>query len=222
MDEDVANSGTSFLPISGMIIPEMGRSTRHLGLADALFTPVQQRVLALLYGQPDRRFQSAEIIRLVRGGTGAVHGQLARFEQVGLVEVTRSGNQKHSQAKRDSPIFAELHGLVVKTIGLVEPLRAALGPKASKIRAAFVYGSAAAGADRTTSDIDVMVISDRLTYADVYAALQPAEQVLARPVNPTVLTADEWRQKRTRSGSFVARVAAGPKLFVLGGDDALP
>jgi hypothetical protein len=30
-------------------------------LADALFTPVQQRVLGWLFGQPDRRFQSGEL-----------------------------------------------------------------------------------------------------------------------------------------------------------------
>src|SRR5688572_7433491 len=101
-----------------MIIPEMGTKLppRRVGLADALFTPVQQRVLGLLFGQPDRRYQSAEVIRLADSGTGAVHRQLARLEAAGLVTVTRSGNQKHYQARRDSPVFAELHGLVVKTV----------------------------------------------------------------------------------------------------------
>src|SRR5512138_532707 len=112
------------------------RSRRPPGLADALFTPVQQRVLGLLFGQPDRRFQSAEIIRLAKGGTGAVHRQLSRLEGAGLLSVTRSGNQKHYQARRDSTLFLELHGLVTKTIGLVEPLRHALDPHASAIRAA--------------------------------------------------------------------------------------
>ena len=92
--------------------------------------------------------------------------------------------QKHYKAKRHSPNFAELHNLVVKAVGLVEPLRAALEPKASMIRAAFVYGSAAAGGDRTTSDIDVLVMSDKLTCAGVYDALQAAEEVLARPAQP--------------------------------------
>ena len=195
---------------------------RRPGIADALFTPVQQRVLALLFGQPERRYQSAELIRLVRGGTGAVHRQLARLEQAGLVDVTRAGNQKHYQAKRDSPIFAELHSLVTKTVGLVEPIRAALTQHASHIRAAFVYGSTASGTDRSASDIDVMVVSDTLAYADAYEALQTAERVLARPVNPTVLTTGEWQKKRARSGSFVARLVAEPRLFVLGSADDLP
>ena len=200
-----------------MIVPEMGRVNRT-GLAGALFTPVQQRVLGLLFGQPDRTFQSAELIRLAKGGTGAVHRQLARLEAAGLVAVTRTGNQKHYQARRESPIFSDLHGLVVKTVGVAEPLRQALKGRARDIRAAFVYGSVAKGTDKARSDIDVMVISDKVRYPDLFEALQTAESVLARPVNPTVMTLAEWRAKRARRDSFAARVAAQPKLFVVGSD----
>jgi hypothetical protein len=116
-----------------MIVPGMGRKTGspRIGLADALFGRVQQRVLCLLFGQPDRRFQSAELIRLAKGGTGAVHRQLGRLAAAGLVSTTRTGNQKHYQARRDSPVFEELHGLVVKTVGVVDPLRRALVPMAA-------------------------------------------------------------------------------------------
>ena len=94
------------IPKSGMIVPEMGMTKRDVNLAGALFTPVQARVLGLLFGQPDRTFQSAEIIRLARSGTGAVHRQLARLEAAGLVTVERSGNQKFYRASQDSPVFA--------------------------------------------------------------------------------------------------------------------
>src|SRR5438105_9537546 len=104
----------------------MGTPVPARGLADALFSPVQQRVLALLYGQPQRRFQSAELIRLAKGGTGGVHRVLTRLANAGLVTVTPAGNQKFYQANRESPVFAELHGLVVKTVGLAAPLRKAL------------------------------------------------------------------------------------------------
>jgi predicted transcriptional regulator len=97
-------------------------------LADVLFSPVQQRVLALLFGQPGRSFLGAEVIALAGSGTGAVHRQLIRLADSGLVMVTRVGNQKHYQANRDSPVFSELHGLVVKTVGLAGPLQEALAP----------------------------------------------------------------------------------------------
>jgi predicted nucleotidyltransferase len=191
------------------------------GTASALFTPVQQRLLGLLFGQPERRFQSAELIRLADSGTGAVHRQLQRFAAADLVAVTRDGHQKYYQAKTDSPVFPELHGLVVKTMGAVEPLRAVLEPLRERVAGAFVYGSLAKGTDRAGSDIDLLVVSDDVGYPEVYEALQVAAEVLARPVNPTILTPAEWRRRRAERGSFVHRVSEQPKLFVLGSEDAL-
>ncbi len=191
------------------------------GLAGALFTPVQQRVLGLLFGQPERRFQSAELIRLAESGTGAVHRQLQRLEASGLVLATHAGNQKYYQADPKSPIFSELSGLVVKTVGVADPNRAALEPLGRRFVAAFIYGSVAKGSDRARSDLDLLVLSDDLEYAGVYAALESAEARLSRPVNPTVMTRAEWRRKRAQSDSFVARIATQPKLFVIGGEDDL-
>lgn len=191
------------------------------GLADVLFTPVQQRVLGLLFGQPERRFQSAELIRLVGSGTGAAHRLLTRLAAAGLVTTEKVGNQKYYQANADSPVFAELAGLVRKTVGLVVPLQAALAPLARKIAAAFVYGSIAKGTDTAKSDVDLMVIADKLDYGEVFAALKDAEAALARPVNPNLMTRAEWRRKRAEADSFAARVAAQPRLFLLGSDDEL-
>ena len=208
------------VPNSGIVIPNMGRrSTPRVGLADALFTPVQQRVLGLLFGQPDRTYQSAELIRLAKGGVGAVHRQLARLAAADLVTVTRTGNQKHYQARRESPVFQELHGLVAKTVGVAEPIRQALASKAQAIKAAFVYGSVAKKTDTARSDIDLMVISESLRYADVFEVLQVAETALGRAVNPTVMTKAQWRAKRSRADSFVARISAQPRVDVIGSSD---
>jgi predicted nucleotidyltransferase len=206
-----------------MIVPDMGTkaASASMGLAGALFSPVQQRVLGLLFGQPGRRFQSAELIRLAESGTGAVHRQLGRLEKSGWVTVTRLGNQKYYQANADCPAFAELQSLITKTVGLVEPLRRALEPLAREIEIAFVYGSIAKGTDKAGSDIDVLVVSERLGYPELFTALQSAEAVLARSVNPNVMTPRDWRARRSEKGSFAARIAAQPHLFVIGSDDDL-
>lgn len=134
--------------------------------------------------------------------------------------VTRIGNQKHYQARGDSPVFTELHGLTVKTVGLVDPLRRALASKAGDILAAFVYGSVAKKRDHASSDIDLLIVSDVLTYPDVFEALQAAESVLGRRVQPTVMTLADWRNDGL-ADSLAARIAAGPRLFVIGSDDDL-
>jgi predicted nucleotidyltransferase len=186
-----------------------------------LFTPVQQRVLRLLFGQPQRRFQSAELIRLAGSGTGSTHRLLTRLAATGLVTIERVGNQKHYQANADSPIFPELCGLVRKTVGLVSPLHAALAPLSAKIAAAFVYGSIAKGTDTAASDIDLMVIADGLDYAALFSALQGTEESLARKVSPNLMSLDHWRRKSGEPDSFAARIAAQPRMFVLGSEHEL-
>ena len=173
-------------------MPKMGMKAKepppppYVSLADALFSGTQQRVLGLLFGQPERSFYATELIGLTGGGSGAVQRELARLEQSGLVTIKALGNQKYYQANPASPIFTELTGIAQKTVGLAEPLRQALLPLTRKISAAFVYGSVAKKQDTASSDIDLMVISDKLVYADLSAALELAKQSLYRfPVAAT-------------------------------------
>jgi predicted nucleotidyltransferase len=191
-------------------------------LSSALFSQVQQRVLALIFGNPERSFYTREILKNVDSGTGAVERELTKLERSGLVSTERIGNQKHYRANRGSPIFEELYNLVLKTVGLSEPLRKALQPYADQIRAAFVFGSVAKGSDTARSDIDLMVIGDSLTYSDLYTALQGVEQVLKRPVKPNFLSTEDWQRKLGQKNSFIANIRKQPKIFIIGSENDLP
>jgi predicted nucleotidyltransferase len=190
---------------------------RH-GLADALFAKVQQRVLGVLFGNPGRSFYANELITLARSGTGAVQRELARLEGAGLVTASRVGKQKHYQANQASPVFQELRSLVLKTSGLADVLREALAPSSGVIRAAFVYGSVARGEDTASSDIDLMVIADNLTYGDLFAALEEASTRLGRKVAPTIYSRKELTRRLKQDSSFLTRVFEQPKLWVIGGE----
>jgi predicted nucleotidyltransferase len=192
-----------------------------VSLSNALFSKVQQRVLALIFGHPERSFYTSEIVRSVHSGTGAVERELSRLQSSGLVSVERIGNQKHYRANPKSPIFEELQSLVVKTVGLSEPIRKTLEPYSDKITTAFVYGSVAKGTDTARSDIDLMVIGDELDYSELYAALQNAETQLRRKVNPTFLSSIDWRRKVAQKGSFVSKVGGLPKIFIFGSESDL-
>jgi len=186
------------------------------GVGNALFSKVQQRVLAVLFGNPSRSFYANEVIALAGSGTGAVQRELARLDAAGLVAVTRIGNQKHYQANASTPVFEELRGLILKTSGLADILRAALAPMADRIEAAFVYGSVAKGKDTAKSDIDLMVVSDTLSYPDLYASLEEATRRLGRTVNPTVYTPQELDKRVKEENAFIQRVLAQPKIWVVG------
>ena len=94
-----------------------------MGISNTLFTKTQQNVLALLFGQPERAFYANEMIALANSGAGAVQRELVRLTDAGLVNTWRVGNQKFYQANADSPIFAELRGIVVKTFGVAQVLQ---------------------------------------------------------------------------------------------------
>jgi len=220
------------MPKMGIKMPNMGikditrkrqlsPAPSRTSLADALFSTTQQRVLAYLFGQPERSFFATELIGLAGGGSGAVQRELARLEDSGLVTVKRIGTQKHFQANPKSPLFAELCGIARKTVGLAEPLREALAPLAKRITAAFVFGSVAKRSDTAASDIDVLVLSDSVDYADVFGALQSAETKLGRTVNPTVYTPANWRRKRNEGNAFVVKVGRQPKVFLIGTEEDL-
>jgi len=207
--------------------PNPGSATRRrpippaTSLADALFSATQQRVLALLFGQPERSFFTTEIIGLVGAGSGVVQREVRRLVESGLVTVTRIGNQKHYQANPAAPIFAELHGIVVKTLGPAEVLRGALTSLGDKVRLALVYGSVAKRSDTAHSDIDLLIVSDVLTLEQIYKALVPAEQRLGRRISPTLYTAAEFRRRRKDGNPFLAKVLAGDTILLTGNDDDL-
>jgi predicted nucleotidyltransferase len=98
-------------------------------------------------------------------------------------------------------------------------LRAALEPLASRIGAAFVYGSVARGDERGRSDLDVMIIGEA-KFADIVHALAPAREALRREINPNVYPAGEFAAKLAGE-PFLQRVMTDKKIFLIGTSDDL-
>ena len=225
------------LPKSRIKMPVMGTPTptrlsrparrkaaaKHVGtptgLADALFTTTQQRVLALLFGQPNRSFFASELIGLTGSGSGAVQRELQRFASSGLVSVTYIGTQKHYQANPDCPVYHELIGIVRKTVAMVEPIRQALDPLADRIELAMIYGSVVHGTDTAASDIDLLVTADGVMLEELYTALAPVETNLDRKISPTLYTVQEFNARRSAGNTFLNRVLAGEHLVLIGRED---
>ena len=205
------------------MVPNMGSFDRKtFSISDALFTKTQQHLLRLLFGQPEKSFYSKEIVDKAGIGTGTVLRELEKLSTAGLVTAKKIGNQKHYQANPSSPVFDELKGIVRKTFGLADPLHLVLEQFKNKIKVAFIYGSVAKGSDTAESDIDLMLISDQLTYPDLLVSFSELETQLGRQLNPTIYTVEEFRSKMIAENSFVARVIEQPKIFLIGSKDDLP
>jgi len=206
-------------PNLGFIIPFMGE--KSISLAEALFTKVQQRVLGVLFGNPQRSFYSNEIVRLAESGIGAVQRELEKLNAAGLIVSERIGNQRHFRANEHAPIYGELVALIAKTSGLADVVRQALQPLAEKLNFAFVYGSVAKNSARAESDIDLLLVSNELTLTEVYEALADAESRLGRPIHPTLYTVSELQKRLGDGNHFVERVLEQPKIWIVGTEDEL-
>lgn len=216
------------IPRMGGMLPNMGRMSMDdqsslpdlpsLGIARSLFSEVQLKVLALLFGQPGRAFQMSELISLVGSGVGAVHRVVKRFVKSGLVNESVMGKTKFYLANADSPVFTELHGLVMKTVGLTIPLQSALASCIESVYSAFIYGSVARSADHASSDIDIMIIGENLSYTDILNATQSVEVQTGRTVNVKILSQQEWKKKLLDRNPFIERILNQPMIFLKGSD----
>ena len=76
-----------------------------VSLSDALFTKTQQRVIGILYVNPEQSFYLNEIVRLAEVGKGAVKRELDKLCAAGILVMSKQGNQNHYKANADCPFF---------------------------------------------------------------------------------------------------------------------
>ncbi len=190
-------------------------------LGNALFTTTQQKVLGLLYAHPDKSFYTKEILRLTGMGVATIKRELDRMLAAGILSMNKIGNQHHYQANKSCPIYSDLLNIVRKTFGVTDVLQEALEPLDSQIDLAFVYGSMSKGMDTASSDIDLMIVTDTLAYADVISELTDAEVLLGRTINPTIYDKQQLKNKLQSENAFITRVMEQPKIMIKGTEDAI-
>jgi predicted nucleotidyltransferase len=202
---------------SPIVIPKAPPDT----IAASLFSRTQQRVLGLLFGQPERSYFATELISLAGAGSGSVQRELQKLLSAGLITSREVGRQRYFQANPASPIFHELCQLMLKTVGIATPLRAALGQVRKPIDLALIYGSIAKGEATAQSDIDLLVVADDLDLESLFRAIEPAEKQLGRKINPNLLSVAEFKRRRNDQNPFLTRVLAGPTIPLIGDLNAL-
>jgi len=193
---------------------------KHTMLETILGSKLRAKVLGWLFTHPDERYFVRQLTSLVKEDSTNVSRELARLEKTGILVSTKEGKQKYYQANRKSPIYNELHGLIVKTTGVADVLRSALAPLADRIMVAFIFGSIASGNEDRASDIDLMVVG-AISFGKVVSLLTSAEEKLGREINSVVYPLAEFKKKVREDHHFVKAVLEGGKIFLIGDEDEL-
>jgi predicted nucleotidyltransferase len=202
----------------GILLPMMGSDTT--GGSASLFGRTRQALLGFLYARADEEHLQESLIQLAGLGRGTVQRELEFLTRAGVVKRTVRGRQVYFQANAQSPIYAELRGLVVKTSGVADVLRGALAPLRDRIAVAFIYGSVAKGAERRASDVDVMLIGD-VGFTETSEALEQAQKAIGREVNPSVYAPADFRAKLNAKHHFLRTVVSAEKIFLVGDEREL-
>ncbi len=129
------------------------------------------------------------------------------------------GNQNYYQANANNPVFQELVGIVKKSFGVADEIKERLKSLDDNIELAFIYGSVSKGLQTKSSDIDLMLIGDDLSYGLVMELLMPLDELLQRSINPTIFEMKEFLAKLESGNIFVTRVMEQPKLMIKGSED---
>ena len=189
-------------------------------LSHHLLGQTRSAVLATLLLRPETALHVRELARMTGASPGSLHRELRSLTELGLLTRQEVGRQVHYRANRDSPVFDELRGLLRKTGGLADVLRAALAPLAVRIALAFVYGSITSGKARAVSDVDVLVLGDA-GFAELVRALAPVQAALAREVNVTPMTPADFASKLAEGDGFAVSLMRGEKIWLMGNDHEL-
>jgi DNA-binding transcriptional ArsR family regulator len=188
---------------------------RSSPVLDVLLPKTKQRLLSVILLEPERAWYLTELARRLHVPPSSLQRELAQFVEAGIVTKRQDGNRVYFQADQTCPVFHELSRMLAKTAGLADVVRSALTPLQSNIDFAFIYGSIASSKERSSSDVDLMVIGGA-NLADLAVVLRPAEEQLGRSVNVSVYTTREFLKKLQEKSHFVSSVLKTELLFIFG------
>ena len=184
-----------------------------------LMPTARVKVLGLLLLNTSEELHLREIARRAGVPLQAAQREIALLEEIALVERKQRGRQIFVRVQTDHPLYEDLRSLLVKSDGLAVPLRQAL-EVIEGIEIAAVYGSVAAGTDTGSSDIDLLVVGspDEL---EIHGIISSIEETLGRPVNYTLISVSEFRERHDDGDPFLSRVLSADLIRVIGDPHAV-
>lgn len=189
-------------------------------LRDFLGSEARARLLVHFVVHPEIGDHVRALERHTGLGKRSLQVELARLEAMGLVRRAPEGARVVYRRDDANPRWRGIESLVAEYApGLI--LRDALHDVGG-IDAAFVFGSLARGDARADSDIDLLILGDRIDDAELGEALLNASLVLDRRLDVKRYDSERFRRDAAPGASFLPSALASPLYFVIGSRDSLP
>lgn len=111
--------------------------------------------------------------------TNAIRLELNKFEEAGMLSSGIDGNKKVYSANRKHPLFENLHGLVMKYIGL-DKIVDSITERLGTVEAVYLVGDYAEGRD--SGIIDLFLLASDLNVEYLLILLEKVENEIKRKI----------------------------------------
>ena len=180
---------------------------------------IRRGLLALFFTNPSRKYYLRELERMLGYSAGSIRRELLKFQKDDLFNPEKAGNLLYYSLNTKHPLFNELKSIVSKTVGVEGSLRKALS-SVGGIETAFIYGSFASNKEKSTSDIDLMIIGGP-DISSLNKKIAKLEHGLKRDINSSIYTVREYRKKKRAGSGFIKELVRNPKIMLFGSEDAI-
>jgi len=167
---------------------------------------VELKILSVLAREPDREFYQREIARLARVSVGATSQRLREIVEGGLVSARESGRMIFYRYNLDDPLARQLK--VLLSMNLIHNLVKDIAPHSRRVT---LFGSCATGTDVLESDIDLLIVSQEAK--KVRNIVSTHAERIGRKISPVVMSANQYRQLRSKDRSLYDRIDSGISLW---------
>ncbi len=160
-----------------------------------------------------------EIERRTGFAIGTVQTELKKLQRLDIISRVKDGNRVYYRANTAHPLYPEIRELVLKTSGLADVIKNAMGNE-KDIQVAFVFGSFARQEEKASSDVDLMVVGD-IGLRKLTGLLMDVAGKIGREINPHVFSEKEFVKRKKEQDHFLNQVLESPKIFIIGTENEL-
>ena len=189
-------------------------------LGELLSSKIRAEIFRNLFGiASDTALYMREIERRTGFAIGTVQTELKKLQRLDIISRVKDGNRVYYRANTAHPLYPDIRNLVLKTSGLADVIKDAIGNEKG-IRIAFVFGSLARQEEKAGSDVDLMVVGD-IGLRKLTGLLMDVSGKIGREINPHVFSEKEFVKRKKDQDHFLNQVLEAPKIFIIGTENEL-
>jgi len=185
---------------------------------DRLFgSKTRVTLLSKFMMNPNKSFYLRELSRELKIPYSMLYKELKNLVFLGILNEEKKGKITLVSVNKKLPYFAELKGMIMKSVGLADLARSAFSNLKS-IKYALIYGSFATGEEVDSSDVDVLIIGN-VDEERILRAVSDVEEKVEREINYILWSEKEFMKRVKNKHHLLMDIATKPVIMLVGEED---